>query len=749
MKRALLTYRFCNLGGVATVIKQRLPALKAAGWSVSCLFERDDGGAADLERAGVDHVQIAGRGLPQAFVDEVRKGDYQALIVFDTPSVLARAVQEGLPVCYEIHTSSERGIKGLQESDLCQARSIVVPSQWSREWLAVRFPHLAPEQLSVCPNIVNPPPEANGQPWDCGDTPLVWVGKLASSKQWREMLRVAAGVLARRLDSQLVCVTGGQLEPARSAEFLAEARALGIANRLRWFHNLSHSSLMSLYRAAVERQGVLLSCSRRESFCFVVHEAAWAGLPAVSAPAGAVRNVIRDGENGCLYHAGDHRDAADKVLGLMTDAGRHETMGQAANETVSRDWSPRILAADYLSLVSRLRPNADMVEAFDRFAELATEGPRISVVMTAFNAVDSIAGAIRSVLAQTETDIELIVVDDASEDNTVEVVNQLAKEDARLRLLTSRRNRGTYWAKNRGILEAKGRYIALHDADDESSPERLAVQADALDTESDSWLCYADWERLDSDGNIILNRGRKARLGYPTAMFRRGLVTRVGFFDAVRVGADHEFHRRVRSVLGKDVIVHVEQTLYRAPLSEDSLTGQNPVKMDLVDASDPASYLSESRRAYIAAFCRWHESGDRLFMPFPPRERYIDSPPTLRTGLCLSRTGLDVVIDATESDKPGLDAMVRRVLPLADRVLLKAETSQVPDNLVNHPRVLVAAGIVICGRILKPVRHSELGRVWIEAPADSLFALPLIRVLADLDYDDELVREPAEGRQVS
>jgi len=749
VKRILFAYRFCNLGGVASVIKQRLPALRAAGWSVTCLFERDDGGMVDLERAGVDAVRITKRQLPQAFVDEAGGGHYQALVVFDTPSVLARAVQDGLPVCYEMHTSLERGLKGLEESDLLQARCVVVPSEWSRQWLSVRFPHLAPDQLRVCPNIVSLPNDTGVARWDCGDGPLLWVGKLAASKQWREMLRVAAVVVAQRPETRIFCVTGGGLEAARSVEFLAEAQALGVSDRLRWLHNLGHESLMALYRSAASRQGVLLSASRRESFCFAVHEAAWTGLPVVAAPAGAVRDVIRDGENGCLYRPGDHREAAGKVLGLMGDAERHEAMGRAARETVSRRWSPGLLAADYLSLVNRLRPNAEMAGVYEDFAEVLGDGPRVSVVMTAFNAADTIAGAIRSVLAQTEADLELIVVDDASEDGTVDVVNSLSAEDDRVRLLTSGRNRGTYWAKNRGILGAAGRYIALHDADDESSPERLAVQAEALDASPNQWLCYANWERLDQDGNVVLNRGRTARLGYPTAMFRRGLVSRVGFFDAVRVGADHEFHRRVRAVLGKKAIVHVEKTLYRAPLSADSLTGQNPVNMELSDSSDPASYLSESRRAYIAAFSRWHGSGDRLFMPFPPRERYIDSPPALRTGLYLPRAGIDLVIDAMESDGNGLDSMIRQLLPLVDRVCLKAEFAWLADDWVNHPQIQVEPDTVMSGKYLKPARQPGTGRVRVEILADASFVLPLIRVLAEVDFDEETVPDAADGKLVN
>lgn len=123
-----------------------------------------------------------------------------------------------------------------------------------------------------------------------------------------------------------------------------------------------------------------------------------------------------------------------------------------------------------------------------------TEGrqPRVSVIMPAYNAAAFIREAMRSVLEQTLRDIELIVVDDASTDDTVAVVESL--DDARIALLRLPRNGGAVAARNAGIERAAGCYIALLDADDVALPQRLATQL-ALLERSGADVCASGYEQ--------------------------------------------------------------------------------------------------------------------------------------------------------------------------------------------------------------------------------------------------------------
>ena len=97
--------------------------------------------------------------------------------------------------------------------------------------------------------------------------------------------------------------------------------------------------------------------------------------------------------------------------------------------------------------------------------------PKVSIVIPAYNAEAYIAKAIYSALAQTETDLEVIVVDDASEDQTVAVAKAIL--DPRVQIITNPNNGGAGAARNQAIRVAKGDWIALLDADDWFSPERL------------------------------------------------------------------------------------------------------------------------------------------------------------------------------------------------------------------------------------------------------------------------------------
>jgi teichuronic acid biosynthesis glycosyltransferase TuaG len=108
--------------------------------------------------------------------------------------------------------------------------------------------------------------------------------------------------------------------------------------------------------------------------------------------------------------------------------------------------------------------------------------PTVSVVMPAYNAAAYIGAAIRSVLAQSHKDWELIVVDDCSTDDSASIVADFARDDDRIRLIRLERNRGApAGPRNLAIQAARGEWIAFLDADDLWHPEKLRWQLQALD----------------------------------------------------------------------------------------------------------------------------------------------------------------------------------------------------------------------------------------------------------------------------
>ena len=104
--------------------------------------------------------------------------------------------------------------------------------------------------------------------------------------------------------------------------------------------------------------------------------------------------------------------------------------------------------------------------------------PMVSVVLPVFNGELSIGRAVQSVLAQTMSDLELVVVDDGSADRTSSVVSRYS--EPRLKLVKLANNSGTSAARNAGISLARGEYIAFLDSDDEWQPDKLEQQVGTI-----------------------------------------------------------------------------------------------------------------------------------------------------------------------------------------------------------------------------------------------------------------------------
>lgn len=129
------------------------------------------------------------------------------------------------------------------------------------------------------------------------------------------------------------------------------------------------------------------------------------------------------------------------------------------------------------------------------------ERPLISVIMPAYNAAQYIEEAIRSVMDQTLTDWELLVIDDCSADETCSVVERLTEEDSRVRLICREENSGgAAKVRNQGIDQCRGDYVAFLDSDDIWLPGKLLAQLEMLQ-QAGADLCYTSYAVIDSCGN--------------------------------------------------------------------------------------------------------------------------------------------------------------------------------------------------------------------------------------------------------
>jgi GT2 family glycosyltransferase len=134
--------------------------------------------------------------------------------------------------------------------------------------------------------------------------------------------------------------------------------------------------------------------------------------------------------------------------------------------------------------------------------------PAFSVVIPAFNAEATVASSVASVLRQTRTDLEVIVVDDGSTDATVAAVDRIA--DGRLRVI-SQSKQGVSAARNAGIDAARGRYIAFLDSDDLWLPRYLELSAEAVAPRTNPGFVYTDAYAFDPVTGKVGRRGMVGR----------------------------------------------------------------------------------------------------------------------------------------------------------------------------------------------------------------------------------------------
>jgi glycosyltransferase involved in cell wall biosynthesis len=200
--------------------------------------------------------------------------------------------------------------------------------------------------------------------------------------------------------------------------------------------------------------------------------------------------------------------------------------------------------------------------------------PKISVIIPAYNGEQTIKETIKSVLSQTLSQFEIIVINDGSQDKTLEVVSSIL--DPRLKVL-SYPNAGVSVSRNRGISQAGGDYVSFLDADDLWTPDKLESQLKALQANPQAAVAYSwtDWidesgQFLRSGGHISVNGDVYAKLllrdfveSGSNPLIRRQALTEVGGFDkSLNLAADWDMWLRLAARY-EFVAVPSSQILYR------------------------------------------------------------------------------------------------------------------------------------------------------------------------------------------
>ena len=266
--------------------------------------------------------------------------------------------------------------------------------------------------------------------------------------------------------------------------------------------------------------------------------------------------------------------------------------------------------------------------------EITTDGPLVSVIMPFFNSENTLYKAAKSILDQSWKNLELILVDDFSKDNSWEIASQLKAQDNRVKIISINVNSGPYVAKNIALKYAKGKYITVHDADDWAFPSRITEQMEPLLNASMTGITVTMGRTLRLKKNGQFSRFVKTspncldgvnRLCFPSPLFDRLFFDhKLGAWDSVRIGADLEIYNRILRFEGAKIKI-LDKILMLQLDIEESITRQDEIYND--DRGE-----SPLRLDYRKAWTTWHES--LLEIPridFPQITRPFEAPTSIQT----------------------------------------------------------------------------------------------------------------------
>lgn len=206
--------------------------------------------------------------------------------------------------------------------------------------------------------------------------------------------------------------------------------------------------------------------------------------------------------------------------------------------------------------------------------------PVVSIITPLFNAERFIKETINSVIQQTYTDWEWIIVNDCSSDKSVEIVESFAANEPRIKLIHLKENSGTGIAKNTALKEAKGNYIAFIDSDDCWFPQKLETQINFMQ-EKNYPISFTSYEIIDQNSNR-LNRVissvdkltqkeylKNTIIGFSTSMVDK---SQVGEFEIIDLRSREDTHLWI-DLLGRGLIAYgIDKVLVKYRVHDNSIT---------------------------------------------------------------------------------------------------------------------------------------------------------------------------------
>ncbi|WP_018930752.1 glycosyltransferase [Gracilibacillus lacisalsi] len=323
-----------------------------------------------------------------------------------------------------------------------------------------------------------------------------------------------------------------------------------------------------------------------------------------------------------FVHLAEHDQAKQLLLAQMKQQHHADLcLAMASAETTNDEkieWINKAFALHQLTPVTQNegRTLYDAIEVTDRL-DRQEQGPVVTVIIPVYNAAETVQTALDAMTNQTWTNLEILVVDDCSTDNTTEVVEQYAHKDHRIKLLQNNVNAGAYIARNKALQQASGAFVTINDADDWSHPAKIQIQVEHL-LENPAVMANTSQQARVTEDLHFHRRGKPGEYLFAnmsSLMFRREeVLEKIGYWDSVRFGADGEFKKRLIKVFGKDAVVDL-------PTGPCAFQRQSSGSLTANRVFGYHGYFMGVRKEYLDAYTTYHQTHEDVYYPFPMTER--------------------------------------------------------------------------------------------------------------------------------
>ncbi|BBN80395.1 hypothetical protein PA25_03800 [Pseudoalteromonas sp. A25] len=239
--------------------------------------------------------------------------------------------------------------------------------------------------------------------------------------------------------------------------------------------------------------------------------------------------------------------------------------------------------------------------------------PLVSVLIPAYNCTKTIEEAINSVISQSYKNIEIVVIDDASKDNTYSVLNKLTSQYPNIRLYQNEKNLGYLRTFNKLLSLAKGEFITFLDSDDWIAEDKISKQLTLLLKHDEYGFCGTGFSRTNSKGQVYqeiilpsehseitahLDNEIEVCFCGSSIMVRKSVVDDVGGYNEFFLGCPAEDYDWIRRMANKYKCTNIPECLYFYRFSLDSLTRNVSYNIKAQSAAELAFFFDKQRQQY-------------------------------------------------------------------------------------------------------------------------------------------------------